>query len=249
MNASSVSSLWKASLSIHDCDPRRESTVTLDGISELVCPSLTPFCECATIPTVGKDVSQRWNAMAKKSKPITPLSTKPAGKQRTREHVIAGLSMNFVERLVLKCGYVAQRTDPDYGYDLRLETFDEQGSLEAEQIPLQLKATDRIEEYELATEETFSVPISTKHYRLWSEELMPVFLILYDSRLEEAYWLHIQEYDQAYKPKLDGDTIRVHIPRKQVLGVQTIRLMRERKQEILRSLKASLPKKPSPKES
>jgi hypothetical protein len=64
------------------------------------------------------------------------------GKQRTREHVIAALSVNFVERLVLKCGYVVQRPAPDYGYDLRLETFDELGNLEAEHVPLQLKATE-----------------------------------------------------------------------------------------------------------
>ena len=186
--------------------------------------------------------------MAKKSKPAAPTSGATPGKQRTREHVIAALSVNFVERLVLKCGYVVQRSDPDYGYDLRVETFDEQGNLEAEQVPLQLKATDRIDQYELAREESFSFPLSTNDYRLWREEVMPVFLILYDSRIEEAYWLHIQDYDQTQQPKVEGDTIRVHIPRKQVLGVQTIRMMRDRKQAILRTVRETLQRKPNPKE-
>src|SRR5438874_7078676 len=124
--------------------------------------------------------------MAKKSTAAAPTSGATPGKQRTREHVIAALSVNFVERLVLKCGHVVQRSDPDYGYDLRLETFDEQGNLEAEQVPLQLKATDKIDQYELATEEAFSFPLSAKDYRLWSEEVMPVFLILYNASFEEA---------------------------------------------------------------
>jgi hypothetical protein len=138
--------------------------------------------------------------MAKKSRPAAATGATPAGKRRTREHVIAALSVNHVEHLVLKCGYVVQRSDPDYGFDLRLETFDELGNLEAGYVPLQLKATDRIGEYELATEEYFSFPISTKDYRLWSEEVMPVFLILYDPGAAEAYWLHVQDYDQAQRP-------------------------------------------------
>ena len=77
---------------------------------------------------------------------------------------------------------------------------------------------------------------------------MPVFLILYDTGFAEAYWLHIQDYDHTQKPNLEGDSIRVHIPRKQVLGVQTIRMMRERKQEILRTVKEALQRKPNPKE-
>jgi hypothetical protein len=158
--------------------------------------------------------------------------------------VIAALSVTFVERLVLKCGYVVQRPNPDYRYDLRLETFDEQGNLEPEQIPLQLKATDRIAEYELATEESFSFPISTKDYRLWTSEVMPVFLILYDATFEEAYWLHLQDYDQTHKPRVEGDTIRVHLPRRQVLGIETIRMMRKRKQETLRLTQEVLQRKP-----
>jgi hypothetical protein len=185
--------------------------------------------------------------MTEKAKPAAKTSGTTPGKQRTREHVIAALSVNFVERLVLKCGFVVQRADPDYGYDLRLETFDEQGNLEAEQVPPQLKATDRIHEYELATAESFSFPVSSKDYRLWSEEVMLVFLILYDSGFEEAYWLHIQDYHQTQKPRVVGDTVRVRIPRKQVLGVQTIRMMRERKQEILRAIKEALKRKPKPK--
>jgi hypothetical protein len=39
-------------------------------------------------------------------------------KRRTREHIIADLSVNHVERLILRCGWVARRMNPDYGIDL-----------------------------------------------------------------------------------------------------------------------------------
>jgi len=176
--------------------------------------------------------------MARKAK-AAALATggEDTGKQRTREHVIAELSVNFVERLVLKCGYVAQRPVPDYGYDLRIETFDEQGRPEDGHVSLQLKATDTASRYELATEESFSFPVSSKDYRFWTKALMPVLFILYDAAIEEAYWLDIQDYEMTRRPRVEGDALRVHIPRSHVLGVQTIRVMRQRKQDFVQSIK------------
>jgi hypothetical protein len=100
----------------------------------------------------------------------------------------------------------------------------------------------------LVKEEVFSFPVSAKDYRLWSEELMPVFLILYDAGVEEAYWLHIQDYDRTQTPRVDGDSLRVHIPRKQVLGVRTIHMMRQRKKEILQTTRKTLRGMPNSKE-
>lgn len=179
--------------------------------------------------------------MAKKKKTAAPKSNAPERKQRTREHVIADLSVNHVERLALKCGYVVQRPVPDYGIDLRLETFNDQGEFEEEHASFQLKATDAIDQFELATDEYFSLPITAKDYRLWSKAVMPIFLILYDARMEEAYWLHIQYYEARHEPEVKGDTINLRIPRSQVLGVQTFRLMRQRKNqqvELIRSVLA-----------
>jgi hypothetical protein len=48
-------------------------------------------------------------------------------KRRTREHVIADLSVNFVERQVLLCGYTVERVWHDYGYDLFLFTYNARG--------------------------------------------------------------------------------------------------------------------------
>jgi hypothetical protein len=76
--------------------------------------------------------------MAKK-KP-TAASTPAAGKRRTREHVIADLSVNFVERFLLEGGFTGMRHFHDYGYDVTVETFDRDGQVEEGCIFLQLEA-------------------------------------------------------------------------------------------------------------
>ena len=65
-------------------------------------------------------------------------------KQRTRQHVIADLSVNHVERHVLLCGFVVERRVHDYGLDLELLTFTKAGEVEEGTILLQLKASDRL---------------------------------------------------------------------------------------------------------
>jgi hypothetical protein len=44
------------------------------------------------------------------------------GKRRTREHVLADLSANFVEKQALLCGYTGERVRLDYGIDLVVQT-------------------------------------------------------------------------------------------------------------------------------
>ncbi len=55
-------------------------------------------------------------------------------KRRTRQHVIADQSVNHLERFIIDAGHVAQRWGSDYGYDLSLVTFDEQGYAEPDEV-------------------------------------------------------------------------------------------------------------------
>jgi hypothetical protein len=66
----------------------------------------------------------------------------PPGKRRTREHVIADLAVNHVERQALLCGHTVERVRSDYGVDLLLFTFDASGEMEDGYIPIQVKATE-----------------------------------------------------------------------------------------------------------
>jgi hypothetical protein len=65
-------------------------------------------------------------------------------KRRTREHVIADLSVNHVERHILQCGWTVQRFSPDYGLDLLMNTFNRRGEIENGDVRFQIKATETL---------------------------------------------------------------------------------------------------------
>src|SRR5438309_6181214 len=97
-------------------------------------------------------------------------------KQRTRQHVIADLGVHHVERYILEAGHTVQRVESDYGYDLIMSTFDEQGYAEPGSIYLQVKAAE-----ELDTSGTdYYYDLSIRDYNLWIREKMPVIFILYE---------------------------------------------------------------------
>ena len=93
-------------------------------------------------------------------------------KQRTRQHVIADLSVHHVERFILEEGHTAQRLSSDYGYDLHMCTFDEQGYAEPGAVYFQLKAKEHLQES--GTNYVFDLDI--RDYHLWVREKMPVIL-------------------------------------------------------------------------
>ena len=67
------------------------------------------------------------------------------GKLRTREHVLADISINHVERQVLLCGFSVDRVQHDYGYDLTMASYSKIGEFEPGYVYIQVKATDRMQ--------------------------------------------------------------------------------------------------------
>ena len=135
------------------------------------------------------------------------------GKRRTREHVIADLSVNFVERQALLCGYTAERVSRDYGIDLVINTFKQTGEIEPGSILVQLKATDGLA---LRAKQIF-IPFRLERADLvlWLSEMMPVILVIFDAKKTKAYWLCVQEYFEELKDFnlfTAGKTITVHVP-------------------------------------
>src|SRR3954463_16247178 len=94
-------------------------------------------------------------------------------KQRTREHVIADLSVHHVERFILEEGHTAQRLGSDYGYDLMLFTFDEQGYPEPGLVYLQFKAAETLS----VVGADYFFNLDVRDYNLWIAEKAPVILI------------------------------------------------------------------------
>jgi hypothetical protein len=150
-------------------------------------------------------------------------------KQRTREHVVADLSVHHVEGFVLAEGHTAQRLERDYGYDLVLSTYDAEGYAEPGLIFVQLKAAEKLQR--VGTDRTYDIDI--RDYNLWTLERAPVILILYDASEDRAYWLLIQQYFRANlrRPKKRAKTVRVRIPSVQRLDRGAVAQMREIKNE------------------
>jgi hypothetical protein len=154
-------------------------------------------------------------------------------KQRTRQHVIADLSVHHVERFILEEGHTAQRLSSDYSYDLLLRTFDEQGYTEPGLVYIQVKAAESLQS--VGSDYVFNVDI--RDYHLWHQEETPVILILFDSARRKGYWVAVQRYfqeDVARRPKKGAKTVRVRVPRRKVVNRRAIQRMRELKAEMQR---------------
>lgn len=164
--------------------------------------------------------------------------TRPRRKRRTREHVLADLSMNHVERHVLRCEWIVERMLHDYGIDLELFTFDKQGEVEEGMVQMQLKASER-----LALRSgtgTLSFRLDRADLALWLAQPMPVILILYEARTDTAYWLYVQDYFRRRKDFnlfTAGKTVTVAIPATNVVTPAAIRRFRRFRDRVLKQMR------------
>jgi hypothetical protein len=146
-------------------------------------------------------------------------------KRRTREHVIADLSVNHVERFVLRCGWTVERKRYDYGIDLVMDTYNARGEVENGWVRFQLKATDSLRRSADGT--VIPLRLEWRDLLFWLNEREPVILVLYDARGDRAFWLYVQEYfrrQQWPKRSSKETTVTVHIPTANVLDEAAVRL-------------------------
>lgn len=155
-------------------------------------------------------------------------------KRRTREHIIADLSANHVERHLLMCGYSAEHVRHDYGVDLLLFTYDDLGHVEPGLVYLQLKATDKLRR--VAKRSTIAVRLERRDLVAWLRQIDPVILIQYDARREVAYRLYVQEHFRN-RPRFSldrvGETVTVHIPIQNIVDSTAIREFARFKEQTL----------------
>jgi hypothetical protein len=144
--------------------------------------------------------------------------------------VIADQSINYVERFIIDEGHTTQRLTPDYGFDLILFTYDDQGYAEPEVAFLQLKASETLTQ----SGAHYVYDLDIRDYNLWTVEDVPVFLVLFDATRRRAYWLHVQPYFRkgaSRQPKKSARTVRVYVPRRQAIGRRAVATMRELKRK------------------
>ena len=154
-------------------------------------------------------------------------------KRRTREHVLADLSANYVEKQGLLCGFAVERVRLDYGIDLMVQTFNRRGEVENGWIPFQLKGTDRIKLVDGGN--AVACRIERADLRHWLNESEPVILALYDARADVAYWLFVKAHFEAL-PGFDlarcGERVTVRIPRSNVLDRGAMKALARVKNEL-----------------
>ena len=87
--------------------------------------------------------------------------------------------------------YAVDRTH-DFGLDLAVGTFDQQGFLESGVVWFRMKATDH-----LKTSKDGKAVLATVDRRdvlAWIEEANPIILVIYGTATDCAYWLVIQVF-------------------------------------------------------
>ena len=146
-------------------------------------------------------------------------------KRRTREHIIADLSLNHAEQFVFRAGHVADRVFFDYGYDLTIRTFDANGEIERDFFYLQLKASDS--PLFVENGQAVSVRVEAGDLQAWREERVPVVLVFYDVGADMASWVHIQEMVN------DAGRVTVHLPITQRFDEAAVETLRQRKNAII----------------
>jgi hypothetical protein len=118
-----------------------------------------------------------------------------------------------------------------------MTTFDRRGYFEAGVVYFQLKATDHITAH--VSNPAFVFQLSVEDYNLWMIEPFPVYLILYCSQTHTGYWLYVQNYfeqNPSRCPKLGKKSVRVQIPKINVLRAQTILEFQAKRDLILGQL-------------
>ena len=161
----------------------------------------------------------------------------PRRKRRTREHVIEDLSENHLERKVLLKGHLLRRPERDYGVDVTMFHFAEDGEIENGEVRVQLKATECLPVIKNGT--IISFPIKTGDLHYWAMETYPFILVVFDVRKELAYWLHIQQYVAENPECVDTEkqTVNVHIPMSNKLTVRSITSFRKLSLQIIERLR------------
>lgn len=156
-------------------------------------------------------------------------------KLRTREHVLADLSANYVEKQALLCGFTAERIRLDYGIDLVVQTFNRRGEVESSRILFQLKASERIPPANLGA---VACRIARADLAHWLDEPNPVVLVLYNAKADAGYWLYVQNHFgrlPGFELARCGERVTVAIPRASVLDRRAMKALARAKNAAART--------------
>ena len=102
------------------------------------------------------------------------------------------MSFHHLGYLVAQSGFTFEGVRADYGYDGPIITFDRSGQIENSYMFVQLKATDKIRFS--SDQKRVLFRFLKKDIRLWQDEVLPVYLVVFDAKRDKAYWIYFQKY-------------------------------------------------------
>ena len=148
-------------------------------------------------------------------------------KRRTIEHVISEMSVNFLERQILRRGHQLMRPPQlEYGVDGYMLHFDEDGFVENGLVYFQVKATGSVKFVDKGR--AISVTVEGAHLHQWSWVVHhPVILVLYDAEEKRAYWFDVKAFADQHQLDPEGETVTFRIPTKNKLDLRAIDTFRE----------------------
>ena len=148
-------------------------------------------------------------------------------KRRPREHVIAEMGVNFLERQVLRRGHQLRRVpEPEYGTDAVMLHFSPDArEIENGWIEFQVKSTDELNFVDNGKSVACTVELAHVHYWYW-EVAHPFILVLYDAQNHRAFWIDVQTYVDEHGIE-DRRRMTVRIPTQNRLTVYAIDRFRE----------------------
>ena len=124
----------------------------------------------------------------------------------------------------------------DYGIDLLMFTYSDDGETENGHVEIQLKATDNPRFVNADKEIAMRVDVADLNQ--WQWEPMPVVLVVYDARRDRAYWIHIQNYIEDARLTLDrSDRATLRIPVENRVNKRSIRYLRRLRDDVLEQVK------------
>jgi Domain of unknown function (DUF4365) len=164
-------------------------------------------------------------------------------KLRTREHVLADLGINCVERQILLRGFAVNRIEKDYGLDLMMLTYNDQGEIENGHVFFQVKATDSV--MVLQDGVTLSCRVEVADIKWWQDELAPVILVVYDGQEDQAFWLYVQQYLDEKRVSAEDlareqDWVTLRLSVKNRLDSNAVERFRQFRQRALDQVKGTL---------
>jgi hypothetical protein len=160
-------------------------------------------------------------------------------KRRTRQHVIADLSANHFERFVLLRRHSAEIFQRDYGLDMVIFFYDDDGMVLDGQVSVQLKASDHPKYIDDG--KFVSLVIDERDLRSWTQRLEPVILVVFDAQLHRAFWLYVQTNVELQSTHLATRRSRnVRIPTAQVVNEEAIDKLAAYNEQVVHQIRSAL---------